>query len=349
MTSPRLSVRALAAALALGTAVVAGAQTAGTTLQIYFIDVEGGAATLIVTPARESVLLDAGWADVDGRDARRIQAAMKRAGVERIDHLIASHYHQDHYGGVPDLARTVDVRRFYDHGEMSEMKEDERFQERYAAYRAAARGGTMAVSPGDSIPLAAATGLPAPTLKVVASNGAAANESGTPNRICVQAAPQTDSSENGRSVGILLKIGGFEFLNLADLVSSVSLRLVCPTNQLGAVDLYQVTHHGSETANQATLLESITPTVAVMINGPRKGGHPDAIRRLIELPSMRGLYQLHRNVQNGAAANTPEDFIANLAESPDAAHAIVVSVNAAGGTFTVTNERTGVTRTYAIN
>jgi beta-lactamase superfamily II metal-dependent hydrolase len=349
MTPSQIPLRALAATLAVSAAVIAGAQNGRGTLQIHFIDVEGGAATLIVTPAAESVLLDAGWADVGGRDARRIHAAMKRAGVDRIDHLIASHYHQDHYGGVPDLARTVEVRRFYDHGAMSEMKEDERFRERYAAYRAAARGGSVAVPPGFSIPLAAAPGATQPTLSVLASNGSAANGGGTPNDRCGQTAPQPDSSENGRSVGVLLKFGAFDFLNLADLVWSVSQRLVCPANQIGAVDLYQVTHHGSETANQPILLDSIRPTVAVMINGPRKGGHPDAIRRLIALSSMRGLYQLHRNLQNDAAANAPAEFIANLAESPDDAHAIAVSVNADGKTFTVTNERTGVTRTYSIN
>ena len=345
----RIAFRAGAFTLILGAAIVLAAQNGGQTLQIHFIDVEGGGATLIVTPARETVLIDAGWADVDGRDARRIHAAMKRAGVERIDHLIASHYHMDHYGGVPDLARSVEVRRFYDHGAMSAMNDDDQFQARYAAYRKAARGDTTAVSPGFTIELAAAPGAPQPALKVVASNGSAASEGGVPNASCGEAAPQPDSSENGRSVGVLLKYGAFEFLNLADLVGSVSQRLVCPANQIGGVDLYQVTHHGGEAANQPALLRSISPTVAVMINGSRKGGHPDAIQRLLDLPSMRALYQLHRNVQIDAGRNTPAEFIANLEETPDTAHAIVVSVSAADKTFTVTNERTGVSRTYPIN
>ena len=124
---------------------------------------------------------------------------------------------------------------------------------------------------------------------------------------------------------------------------------MCPANQIGAVDLYQVTHHGGEAANHPTLVRSVSPTVAVMINGPRKGGHPDAIRRLTELPSLRALYQLHRNVQIDAGMNTPAEFIANLEESPDAAHAIVVTVSITAGTFTVTNERTGASRTYPIH
>ena len=348
MTSCR-AFDAVALTLALGAAIVPGVQDAGRVLQIHFIDVEGGAATLIVTPAGESVLLDAGWADVDGRDARRIQAAMKRAGVERIDHLIASHYHMDHYGGVPDLARTVEIRRFYDHGAMTEMTEDDQFQARYSAYRKAARGATTALFPGSTIQLTSVAGMPLPALSVLASNGSAAADGGTPNGVCGPTAPQPDSSENGRSVGVLLKFGAFEFVNLADLGWNVSQRLVCPANQIGAVDLYQVTHHGGEAANHSILLRSLSPTIAVMINGPRKGGHPDAIRRLIELPSLRALYQLHRNVQIDAGMNTPAEFTANLDDTPDTAHAIVVSVNAAASTFTVTNERTGVSRTYPIN
>lgn len=186
-------------------------------------------------------------------------------------------------------------------------------------------------------------------MRVVASNGSAASEGVVPNASCGQAAPQPDSSENGRSVGVLLQYGAFEFLNLADLGWSVSQRLVCPANQIGGVDLYQVTHHGGEAANQAVLLRSISPTVAVMINGSRKGGHPGAIQRLLDLPSMRALYQLHRNVQIDAGRNTPAEFIANLEETPDPAHAVVVSVSAADKTFTVTNERTGVSRTYPID
>ena len=141
-------------------------------LKIYFIDVEGGAATLIVTPAGESVLLDAGWDTPDGRDAKRIQQAMQLAGITSIDHLVVSHYHRDHYGGVPELSRLVPVKRFYDHGKMTALSEDAQFEQRYGAYQAATKGESITLKPGDTIPLKTIAGAPPVTLLCVASNAA---------------------------------------------------------------------------------------------------------------------------------------------------------------------------------
>ena len=316
------------------------------TLEMYFIDVEGGAATLIVTPAGESVLIDAGWADVNGRDANRIRQAMQQAGVTEIDHLVATHYHQDHYGGIPDLSRLVTVKRFYDHGKMTAMTEDAQFAARYAAYQSAAKGQTTALKPGDTIQLKTAAGAPPLKLLCVAANAGVISGKSSANPECTPATPQEDTSENGRSVALLLSWGGFEFLNLADLTWPISQRLVCPANQIGEVDLYQVTHHGGNVNNTPTLLRSLRPTVAIMINGPRKGGHPDTIKWLQETPSLKALYQLHRNVQTEANQNAPSAFIANLDEQPDAAHMISVSVDATKRAFAVTNSRTKEIKSY---
>jgi hypothetical protein len=188
------------------------------TLDFYFIDCEGGAATLIVTPAAESVLIDAGWADVDGRDAKRIQQAMQQAGITAIDHLVATHYHQDHYGGIPDLSRLVTVKRFYDHGEMASMAEDPKFAERYGAYQAAAKNQTTTLKPGDTIQLKTAAGTPPLKILCVAANSEVINsKKSSANPECGSNTPQEDTSENGRSVALLLSWGGFEFLNPADL------------------------------------------------------------------------------------------------------------------------------------
>jgi hypothetical protein len=107
-----------------------------------------------------------------------------------------------------------------------------------------------------------------------------------------------------------------------------------------------VTHHGSNLNNNPVLLRSLRPTVAVMINGPRKGGHPDSIKWLRETPSSKALYQLHRNVQITPEQNAPAEFIANLDEQSDAAMMIVVSVDNQKRTFTVTNGRTKESRSY---
>ncbi len=322
-------------------------KSARRTLDFYFIDSEGGAATLIITPARESVLIDAGWADVGGRDAKRIQQAMQQAGITAIDHLVATHYHQDHYGGIPDLSQLVTIKHFYDHGKMTAMTEDPRFAERYGAYQAAAKNHTATLKPGDTIKLKTAAGTPPIKILCVAANSAViSGKESKANPECGATTPQEDTSENGRSVALLLSWGGFEFLNLADLTFNISQRLVCPVNRIGEVDLYQMTHHGGNVNNNPLLLESIRPSVSVMVNGPRKGGHPDTIMWLQKTPSFKALYQLHRNLQIPAEQNTATEFIANLDEQPDEGYMITASVDAAKRAFTVTNGRTKESKTF---
>jgi beta-lactamase superfamily II metal-dependent hydrolase len=317
------------------------------TLEFYFIDTEGGAATLIVTPSAESVLIDAGWADVDGRDAKRIQQAMQQAGITAIDHLVATHYHQDHYGGIPDLSKVVTVKRYYDHGKMASMTEDPKFAERYGAYQAAAKNRVTTLEPGDTIQLKNDARTPPLKLLCVAANSEViSKKKSSANPECGSTTPQEDTSENGRSVALLLSWGKFRFLNLADLTFNISQRLVCPENQIGEIDLYQVTHHGGNVNNNPLLLRSLSPSVSVMVNGPRKGGHPDTIKSLQEISAFKALYQLHLNVQIPAEQNTPVEFIANLDEQPDAGHMITASVDSAKRTFTVTNGRTKESKSF---
>ena len=318
-------------------------------LRIYFIDSEGGAATLIVTPAGESVLLDAGWDTPDGRDAKRIQQAMQLAGITSIDHLVVSHYHRDHYGGVPELSRLVPVKHFYDHGKMTALSEDAQFEQRYGAYQAATKGESISLKSGDTIPLKTSANAPPVTLISVAANAAVIAGKTKPNPECGPAAEKTaDASENGRSVGLLLRWGKFDFLNLADLTPGISRGLVCPANQVGEVDLYQATHHGGNLANYPLLLRSVNPTVTVVVNGPRKGGHADTIKSLQGLPGVKAVYQLHRNVETTAEQNAPAEFIANLEEQPDEGNLIAVEVDAGKKTFTVTNARTKASQTYRL-
>lgn len=335
----------------LGNLAFAQTKTAPRDLRIYFIDVEGGASTLIVTPAGESVLMDVGWGGFESRDAKRIQQAMLQAGIQTIDHLVISHYHQDHYGGIAELAALVPIKQFYDHGPMTELMDDLKFAERYAAYRAAAHDKTIALKPGDAIPLKNVAGAPPLKLLCLAAHGAVIGGTGASansgaNPACASAVPKDDPSDNARSVALLLKFGDFDFLNLADLTWKVSLHLVCPTNRIGTVDLYQVTHHGNSPSNDPILLQSVLPTVAVMNNGAKKGGHPDTVKGLQVLPSLKALYQLHRNVETTAEQNAAAEFIANLEEQPDAAHLISVAVDAAKRTFTVTNGRTKESKNY---
>lgn len=317
-------------------------------LRLYFIDVEGGAATLIVTPAGESILLDSGWDGFEGRDARRIQRAMQMAGARTIDYLITTHYHRDHYGGVSELSKLVTIQKFYDHGPMSALSEDPEFELRYGAYRAAANDQTIPLKAGDSITLKQILGTPITKLLCVASNASVLEATAPPNPECssLEASALPDSSENGRSVAVRLSFGDFDFLDLADLTWPVSQKLICPRNQLSNIDLYQVTHHGGSPSNNPILLRSIKPTAAVMINAPRKGGDADTIRWLRELPSLKALYTLHSNAQLSAEQNTPANYIANVDNELDQGWMIVVTVDASKSRFSITNERTGKTEYF---
>jgi competence protein ComEC len=324
------------------------ASSAAPSLKIYFIDVEGGASTLVVTPAGESILVDAGWPGNDGRDAKRIQRAMEQAGVVQVDHMIMTHYHTDHYGGIPPLAALVPIKHFYDHGKMTSLDEDPDFSKQYAAYQAATSGQTTTLKPGDVIALKAAAA--GPNIKLLCVAGAGQVIGGKPgplNQRCATAElAEKDPSDNARSLGFLLSFGDFRFLDLGDLTWNIEQQLVCPTDHIGHVDLYQVTHHGMNISNNPVLLHTVRPTVAVMDNGPHKGGHPDTVARLQSMPSLKALYQLHRNVESTAAQNAAPEFIANIDEQPDAAYMVTVSVDAARHVFSVINERTGVAASY---
>lgn len=350
--SPGIVLRtALLLAVALVTAFFVFAQSRlQPSLRIHYVDVEGGAATLIVTPAGESILVDAGWPGFDGRDAARIQTAMKRADISVIDHFINTHYHTDHYGGVPELAARVEIRNFYDHGPIESLAEDRDFPRKYAAYRAAAKNRTTTLKPGDEIKLQRAPGTPAISLHVIASNREVIGvRNGRPNDACTGVQLKADDpSDNARSVAFILRYGNFDFFDAGDLTWNIEHLLACPSDRVGVVDLYQVTHHGLNSSNNTALLRTLKPTVAIMNNGPRKGGHPDAVRDLRALPSLQALYQVHRNVTTTPEENSPEEFIANLDEAGDAAHEIIVTVDAPARTFTVTNGRTSVSRNYAV-
>ena len=326
--------------LTLGVLIASAALSlqAAKTLDIYFIDVEGGQATLYVTPSKQTILVDEGWPGFSGRDADRIARAAKKAGVKSIDYVVTTHYHTDHVGGVPQLAEKIPVKNFVDHGPNNEAGKSA--DALYQAYEAvAAKAKRITVKPGDTIPLKGVE------VRVVTANGEHAGGSGAKTAACPGREYPEDKSENARSVGFLMTFGKFRTINLGDLTSREELEVVCPENRVGTVDLYLTTHHGLNTSNAQEIVHALRPRVAVMNNGAKKGGHPDAWKIIKASPGLEDLWQLHFSIAGKAEHNSPESLIANLAEDC-AGKYLRVSANQ-DGSFTVFNERNNYEKTYA--
>lgn len=278
-------------------------------LLIYSIDVEGGQATLIVAPSGKSMLVDTGWPGSNGRDAGRVETAMKDAGIAQIDKVLITHFHTDHVGGVPELVKRVKVGEFLDHGVNREDSDITRKD--FAAYIAAI-GHTprRTVRPGDTINIA---GLD--TVVVTADGEHVSSVPGikpVPNANCAKEPKWTlDQSENPRSVGFLLRFGQFSLLDLGDLTKPKEIDLVCPNNPLGKVSLFLVSHHGLDQSNSKSLVDAIHPRAAIMNNGAHKGGSPDAWQTVSESVGAKNLFMLHTAEGSDAAHNSSEDMIAN--------------------------------------
>ena len=339
----RLTLRVLFT-VALAAAVLA-APAAGT-LDIYWIDVEGGASTLIVTPQGQSVLMDAGFAGFGDRDAARIAHVITReAGLTRLDYFLASHFHSDHVGGLPALAKKVDIGAFIDHGESVDKDPDGRspWEDNY---RALAGRRARTVKPGERLPL---TGV---ELIIVAAHSqflsAPLTETGA-NALCssFKAQPE-DRGENGKSLGYLLRAGKFEFVNLGDLSWNFQHRLACPVNLLGKIDLFQVTHHGVRDDVLPQQMWAMAPAVAVMNNGPTKGAGAVAVETVLGSPGLADLWSLHRAVNNDASHNAQERLTANLGDTDGCAGAWIRARIDPAGTYTLTNSRNGYSKTYQV-
>jgi len=311
-------------------------------LVIYAVDVEGGQATLFVAPGGGSLLVDTGWPGNNGRDADRIKAAMKDAGISKIDKVLITHYHNDHVGGVPNLVQRVQVGEFIDHGVNREDSDITR--EDTANYMKAIEGRQRrVVHPGDTID------IPGLTINVLTADGEHVSSvpgiKPAPNPYCATEPKwDLDQTENPRSVGFLLRFGSFRLLDLGDLTKPKEVELVCPNNPIGTVDLYVVTHHGFNQSSARAIVDAIHPRVAVMDNGAHKAGSPEAWQTVHDSPGLDDLWMLHTAEGSDAAHNSPDALIANPKGDGDGAWLKIVARR--DGSFTVTNSRTAQTKTY---
>ncbi len=312
-------------------------------LEIYFIDVEGGQSTLFVTPAGQSLLIDTGWPGNQYRDANRIAAAAKNAKIKKIDYVIITHYHDDHVGGVPQLVEKIPVGTFVDHGDNTETgKGATRLSEGYQKGLATAK--RLTVKPGDKLPI---KGL---DVTFVSANGEVIASplpgAGAANAFCDSAQPKpVDTTENARSVGSYIKFGRFRTVDLGDLTWNKEKDLACPTNKLGTVDLLIVSHHGSDLSSNPVLVKALSPRVAIMDNGQKKGGSPSTVDTIRSVTGLEDLWQLHFADEGGKEHNAADAFIANVDEA-DTGYYIKVTANE-DGSFSVFNQRNKQTKSYA--
>ena len=314
----------------------------GGAFDVYFIDVEGGQATLMVSPSGQSLLVDTGWPGFSGRDANRIAATAKAAGVKRIDYLVITHYHLDHVGGVPELARRIPIVHFVDHG--SSVETDKSGSELFAAYRKARRRGRHIVAkPGDRIPI---RGLDVEVLTAAGKRiGAPLEGAGAENPYCAETKlREADPSENAQSVGILVRFGSFRLIDLGDLTWNKEYELGCPRNLVGKVDVYVVSHHGMSLSGSPALVHGLAPRVAIMDNGAHKGGSPEAWQTIRSSPGLEDIWQLHYAIEAGKPNNAPDEFIANPEENCKG-YGLRLSANS-DGSFTVTNARNAYSKNY---
>ena len=344
-----------------------GAQAGRKTFDIYSIDVEGGGATLFVSPSGQSLLIDSGYQS-NGRDADRIMAAAKDAGLTHIDHLITSHYHGDHMGGLAELAARFPIDHLIDHGENSTPQSSGTgFIQGYMEL--AGKRSRTSVKAGDKVPIAGLDWL------IVSSDGKVLSKplpgAGKPNPACASFQKQEETNfEDFHAVGSVVSFGKFRIAHLADLTVNYESQLMCPNNPIGTVDVWIVSNHGQPRSGSAVLAHGLRPRVAIMNNAARKGGVPDVMKIVYTIPGLEDLWQLHFSLLGGQEYAVPGMFIANtLDDQPDAVAIAPMTPPPAGaaappppphngpaywfkvsaqqdGTFTVTNSRNGFAKTY---
>jgi competence protein ComEC len=314
-------------------------------LDIYYVDVEGGGATLFVSPSGQSMLVDTGHPG--SVDAERIMVAAKLAGLKQIDYLVTSHYHLDHVGGTAELAARIPIKNFVDHGLPTEreLKDNEPLYQAYVKVRETGRH--IPVTAGDTIPVAELD------VKVVSSGGKVLTRpldgGGAPNPLCRDFVAKEEipllAGENGRSVGVVVRYGKFRTIDLGDLTWNREHDLACPNNLVGPIDVYLTTHHGLSFSGPKAIVHAMRPKVTVMNNGATKGT-AEAWQIIRESPGMIDIWQNHQLIKLGPDRNAPEQFVANHGDGKNcAADWIKVSAQS-DGSFTVTNSRNGFAKTY---
>jgi competence protein ComEC len=260
-------------------------------LRVYFVDVEGGQATLFVMPGGQSMLIDTGNPGLGGRDADRIVAAAKLAGLSKIDFVLLTHYHSDHTGGVPQLVERFPVGTFIDHGPNRETVNPTTLSawQDYQKVLATGKYHHIVAHPGDVLP------VPGIRVQAVSGDGDVIGQplprAGAANPYCAESgAPAPDVTENGRSLGVMITFGKTKILVLGDLTRDRERTLICPLNRLGHVDVLVVSHHGTIPSSSPPLVDALGERVAIMDNSAVKGDALEVFEAIMKAPRLETLW-----------------------------------------------------------
>lgn len=313
-------------------------------LDIYWVDVEGGAATLFVTPAGESILIDTGMPGL--RDPVRIDRLARRtAGLEKIDHLIITHFHIDHFGGAADLSKLIPIGQVYDYGVLP--GDEKALSPQYLNFKCDRRNVLKA---GDRLELRVAGSTPlSVTCLAARQQFIAPGPDHADNPLPADAKrKEVDTSANADSIVMLLRFGAFELFDGGDLTWNMEEKLVHPKNLVGEVDVMQINHHGLDASNNPVLVKSIKPKVVIMNNGDKKGNGAETFATVKSTPSVLAMYQSHKTLRPGEEANNvAPEFIANIPDGERCeGHPIQMSVAPDGKSYTVSIPANGHSATY---
>jgi competence protein ComEC len=345
----------------------------------YFVDIGSGNATLVVTPAGETILLDCGTPEA----GKRIVEFAKQNGIAKIDYLVVTHFEEDHMSGAPNIAAAMPILNWVDHGmTVTDRKSDDwwaahrtltpgrrpspgvgQFHDKtWAAFLAAREksGNHIVVKAGDKLPI---KGMDFTVLsaagKVISSPLKGA---GKPNPACADIEKRVDDdAEDGQSVGMLLTMGQFRFAYLGDLTWNNSNSMFCPENRVGTVDAYLITHHAQSVKRSLgeyywglsccspAEVRGLHPRVAFLSLGSRGHAYGDsaAIDTVKASPGLEDLWQTEKITAGGEMnSNAPDQFIANIGGPPSERVPYIKMVANADGSFTVTNSRSQFTKQY---
>ena len=289
-------------------------------LRIYHIDVEQADATLLVAPSGHTLLIDSG----KNGHGSRIKSLLDELGINRIDHFVATHYHEDHYGGIDELVAdpAIEIGAAWDRGDTLYVSAAKRRQVRYRQYADSIGFRATHITRGMQIPLDDDV-----SVMCISSGGVGLTEED----------PSHGHDENDMSVSFLIRMGSFRYFIGGDIHETTEKKIAA-LDQVLNVDVYRVNHHGAKTSSSKDFLEDMSPTVAIISNGDAGAyRHPQKVTldALANLVPTCAVFQTNKYLHDDADAGNVADNRIGDPETSDHDGTILITVPVGGDTFEV--------------